>query len=216
MKSVLDLSLKQITLATINKKLILQGIGWDFYEELLEEYKDSNELHFAYDNGFLEVEMPLSKHEIPIQILTDLVKTICIELEIDIKSVGSTTFRKRAKTKGCEPDSAFYIQNESFVRGKLELDLAKDPPPDLVIEVDVISPSLNKLPIYAALGIEEVWLFKGKTIKFLKLTGEKYVEIESSIALPMLTSEKATEFLNKGLTDSYTKWIKEVREWAKS
>ncbi len=213
MESVLSQSLTEMAQAAINQKLILQGVGWDFYERILEEFADSNGLHFAYDDGFLEVEVPLLKHEVPIRLLSDLVSTICIELEIDILNVGSTTFRKRAKSKGCEPDTAFYIQNERKIRGFNEIDLSKDPPPDLVIEVDITSPSLNKMPIYSALGVPEIWLYKGKKIEFYKLYGEFYQEIENSIVLPKLSAIKATEFLQKGLTESSTKWIREIREW---
>ena len=151
----------------------------------------------------------------PIRLLSDLISIICLEKDIDVKNVGSTTFRKRAKAKGCEPDTAFYIQNESFVRGKNDIDLSSDPPPDLVIEVDVTSPSLNKLPIYAAIGIAEIWIYKGKYVEFLKLVGEDYRKINQSIALPMLSDEKATEFLENGLIESSTKWIKKIREWSK-
>ncbi|MBA2493205.1 MAG: Uma2 family endonuclease [Acidobacteria bacterium] len=214
MESVLNLSLKEVAMSAINQKLILQGIGWDVYEQILEEYKDSNGLHFAFDDGFLEVEVPLANHEIPIGILSDLITTICVESDIDFRNVGSTTFRKRAKAKGCEPDTAFYIQNESFIRGLLEIDLSKNPPPDLVIEVDVTSPSLNKLPIYAALGVSEVWLYKGEKVIFYKLYGGVYQEISNSLSLPILSSEKTTEFLQKGLKESSSKWFKEVRRWA--
>lgn len=158
MESVLNLSLKDAAEMAINKKLILQNISWEFYEQILDEYKGSNAVHFAYDDGFLEVEVPLLKHEVPIGLFSDIVSTICIERELDIRNVSSTTFRKPAKSKGCEPDSAFYIQNVRKIKGLLEIDLSKDPPPDLIIEVDVTSPSLNKLPIYAALGVTEIWL----------------------------------------------------------
>ncbi len=213
METVLNPSLKEMAQAAINQKLILQGVGWDFYERILEEFADSNGLHFAYDDGFLEVEVPLAKHEIPIQILSDLISTICIELEVDIRNFGSTTFRKQARAKGCEPDKGFYIQHERQVRGLDDINLSVNPPPDLVIEVDVTSPSLNKLPIYAALGVPEVWLYKGTEIIFYKLFGGVYDETQTSVALPMLDSRKATEFLQRGLTESYTKWIREIREW---
>lgn len=215
METVLNPSLKEMAQAAINQKLILQGVSWDFYERLLAEFVGSNALHFAYDDGFLEVEVPLLKHEVPIRLLSDLVSTICIELESDVRNVGATTFRIRAKAKGCEPDTAFYIQNERQVRGLDEIDLSVNPPPDLVIEVDVISPSLNKMPIYAALGVPEVWLYKGTKIVFYKLFGGVYDETQTSVALPLLDSQKATEFLQKGLTESYTKWIREIREWIK-
>ena len=216
MQNITQLSLRDIAGLTVNQKLILQGIDWDLYEKILDEFKESNGLHFAYDDGFLEVEVPLAKHEIPIRLLSDLISIICVEKDIDVKNFGSTTFRKRAKAKGCEPDTAFYIQNEQFVRGKNDIDLSKDPPPDLVIEVDVTSPSLNKLPIYAALGIAEIWIYKGKNVEFLKLVGEDYCKINYSIALPMLSDKQATEFLEKGLAESSTKWIKEIRDWAKN
>lgn len=213
MESVLNPSLKEMAQAAINQKLILQGVGWDFYERILEEFADSNALHFAYDDGFLEVEVPTPKHEFPNRILQDLVTFISVELGVDVVNAGSTTFRKRSKAKGVEPDTCFYIQNESQIRGKLEIDLQKDPPPDLAIEVDITSPSLNKLPIYAALGVPEVWLYKGNKVEFLKLVGAGYRKVEKSIALPLLSSEKATEFLQKGLQESSTKWFREVREW---
>jgi Uma2 family endonuclease len=213
METVLNPSLKEMAQAAINQKLILQGVGWDFYERLLKEFTDSNGIHFAYDDGFLEIEVPLAKHEIPIRILSDLISTICVELDVDIRNVGSTTFRQRIKAKGCEPDTAFYIQNEGQIRGLDEFDLSINPPPDLVIEVDVTSPSLNKLPIYSALGVPEVWLYKGTKVIFYKLFGGVYDETQKSVALPMLDSKTATEFLQRGLTESYTKWIREIREW---
>jgi Uma2 family endonuclease len=214
MESISQMTLKEVAMMQVNQRLILQGISWDFYEQLLDEFKSSNALHFAYDNGTLEVEVPLGKHEIPIRLLADLVSNLCVEKDIEVRNVGSTTFRKRAKAKGIEPDTAFYIQNAARVSGLLDLDLIKDPPPDLAIEVDITSPSLNKMPIYAGLKISEIWLYKGKKVEFLKLVGEKYVPIKNSIALPFLTTEKATEFLQNGLKESYNKWVKDVRKWA--
>lgn len=197
----------------INQKLILQGVGWDFYERMLEEYKDSNALHFAFDDGFLEVEVPLLKHEIPIRLLADLVTTICIEQDFDVQNVGSTTIRKPNKAKGCEPDTAFYIQNVRRIKGLSSIDLSKDPPPDLVIEVDITSPSLNKLPIYAALGVPEIWLYRGEKVEFYKLYGDVYQAIENSLVFPILTSEIASDFLKSGTEEKYSNWIKRIRNW---
>jgi len=213
MESVLDLSLKDAALLAVNQKLILQNIGWDFYEQVLQQYQNSNQVHFAYDDGFLEVEVPLFEHESANRILQNLVTTICVEKEIDFINAGSATFRRQAKAKGVEPDTGFYIQNEAKIRGKLDIDLKSDPPPDLVIEVDITSPSLNKMPIYAALDVPEVWLYKGEKVEFYKLYGEFYQQTPNSTVFPMLSSEKATQFLQKGLSESSSKWFKEVREW---
>ena len=212
MESVL--TLQEMALSAVNQKLILQGIGWDFYEQILKEFEDSNALHFAYDDGFLEVEVPTRKHEKPNRLLSKLVELICEELDIEADNSGSTTFRQPAKSKGIEPDTCFYIQNEPKIRGKMEIDLTTDPPPDLVIEIDVTRPSLKKLPIYAALGVPEVWLYKGEAVEFYQLDVEEYRNIEYSIALPVLSSRQATEFLNKGLSESPSAWARTVREWA--
>ncbi|MEO8892528.1 MAG: Uma2 family endonuclease, partial [Coleofasciculaceae cyanobacterium] len=70
---------------------------------------------------------------------------------------------------GKEPDSCYYIQNEAQVRGKIELDFTVDPPPDLALEIDITSSSINQLEIYADLGIPEVWRYDGRTIHFYQL-----------------------------------------------
>lgn len=177
-----EVSLRDLVYSSVNKKLILQGISWKSYEQLLKEFEDSNGLHSAFDNGFLEIEMPTPKHEKPNRKLSDLVTTICVEHGIDFDNAGSTTLRRKVKAKGIEPDTCFYIQNESQMCGKMKFDFQTDPPPDLVIEVDVTSPSLDKMPIYAALGVPEVWLYKGKSVVFQKLNAGKYEEIEHSLA----------------------------------
>ena len=214
MATVFNPTLKEIALAAVNQKVILQGVSWDFYERVLAEYSGSNALHFAYDNGTLEVEVPLFEHERPTRILQDVVTNICFELGLEFINAGSTTFRKRAKAKGCEPDTAFYIQHEPQMRGASQLDLRHDPPPDLVIEVDVTSPSLNKLPIYAALGVPEIWLYRGVGVTFHRLAGNAYEEITHSLALPALDSQTATDFLRQGLNESSSAWFRSVRAWA--
>ena len=214
MATVFNPTLKEIALAAVNQKVVLQGVSWNFYEQVLAEYAESNALRFAYDNGTLEVEVPLPTHEVPSKLLSDLVTHICNEWEIDARNFGSTTFRKRAKAKGCEPDGCFYIQHESQMRRLLELDLRHDPPPDLVIEVDVTSPSLNKLPIYAALGVPEIWLYRGQGVTFHRLAGDAYEEITHSLALPSLDNQTATEFLRQGLTEGSATWFRQVRAWA--
>ncbi len=214
MATVFNPTLKEIALAAVNQKVILQGVSWNFYEQVLAEYAHSNALHFAYDNGTLEVKVPLWEHERPIRILQDIVANVCFEWGLEFVNAGSTTFRKRAKAKGCEPDTAFYIQREAEVRRLPKLDLRHDPPPDLVIEVDVTSPSLNKLPIYAALGVPEIWLYRGQGVTFHRLAGNAYEEITHSLALPALDGKTATEFLRLGLSESSSAWFRQVRAWA--
>jgi Uma2 family endonuclease len=121
-------------------RIILHGISWETYTRLLDDMEDSHAAHFAYDQGELEIMVLSERHEKPNRTLAVLVEVLAEELDIDLQRLGSTTFKRDDLQKGFEPDSCFYIQNEIRVRGKEKLDLAVDPPPDLVIEIDISSP----------------------------------------------------------------------------
>jgi len=113
---------------------------------------------------------------------------VAYEFEIDIKSIGSTTLTGDAVEKGFEPDEAYYVANESAVRGKMRFEPNVDPPPDLLVEVDVTHSSLPRLPGFAALEIPEVWRRADGAVHFLQRTGDdSYEELTHSVAFPMLT-----------------------------
>ncbi|HXG18627.1 MAG TPA: Uma2 family endonuclease, partial [Methylomirabilota bacterium] len=152
-------------------------------------------------------------HEKPNRMLSLLVEVFAEELGIDIEGLGSTTFKRKDLDRGFEPDSCFYIQHAEHIRGKEEIDLLVDPPPDLVIEVDITSPSLNKFPLFAALGIPEVWRYDGARVSILNLTGATYIERTNSLALPKVTSEALTRFIHEGAQLKRPVWLRRVREW---
>jgi Uma2 family endonuclease len=198
----------------LSQRLILHGVSWATYQRLLDDFKDSHAAHFAYDRGVLEIMVLSSKHERPNRTLALLVEVLAEELNMDVQRLGSTTFTREDLDKGFEPDSCFYIQNEARVRGKDEIDLAVDPPPDLVIEIDITSPSLNKLPIYARIGVPEVWRYNGRQVQMFALATGEYVHIEQSTAFPLLSSTLATRFLEASTTLRSTTWLRRVRAWA--
>ena len=109
------------------------------------------------------------KHETVNRTLAQLVSVIAEEMQVDIINAGSTTFKRRDLARGFEPDSCFYIQNEGRISGRAEIDLDTDPPPDLIIEIDITSPSLNTFPVYAHLGVPEVWRYDGTRVTFFIL-----------------------------------------------
>jgi Uma2 family endonuclease len=137
-------------------------------------------------------------------------------MELDLVNLGSTTFRREDLRRGFEPDSCFYVQNEERVRGKVEIDSAVDPPPDLVIEVDITSPSLDRFPIYARFGVPEVWRYDGERVVVYEFRNAEYVEVANSLALPWFTSDILTRLVAQGLTMRRTAWLKEVREWTRN
>lgn len=132
-----------------DQRVVLHGTSWETYERLLADHENHSAPRFTYDRGELEIMSPSPEHEKLNRRLSQLVMALTEEMEIEAEDFGSTTFRREDLERGFEPDSCFYIQNEERVRGKDRIDLAVDPRPDLVIGIDITSPSINKLPIYA-------------------------------------------------------------------
>ena len=136
------------------------------------------------------------------------------EFELESCALGSTTYKRKDLKRGFEPDSCFYFKNEERMRGKKRLNLAVDPPPELVVEIDITSPSLKKLPLFAAFGISEVWRFDGNEMEIYILESGEYRINESSLALPRVTAEAISNFVHESFKTGRLQWIKNVRAWA--
>jgi Uma2 family endonuclease len=197
------------------QRTVLHDISWETYEHLLADHRDSSSPRFAYDQGVLEIMVVSSRHERPNCLISLLVELVAEEMDLDLENLGSTTFRRKDLQRGFEPDSCFYIQSEERIRGKVEIDSDVDPPPDLVIEVDITSPSLDRFPIYAHFGVPEVWRYDGERVVVYELRNSEYVEVANSLALPWFTSDILTRLVAQGLTMRRTSWARKVREWAR-
>jgi Uma2 family endonuclease len=197
------------------QRVVLHNIGWNTYEHLLADHGDNSAPRLTYDRGELEIMSPSPEHEMFNRRIAQLVLAVAEELNIEAEDLGSTTFRREDLERGFEPDSCFYIQNEEQVRGKDRIDLAVDPPPDLVIEIDITSPSFSKLPIYAQIGVPEVWRYDGERMTILVLEGSDYAETAESIVLPPVTSNVLTDFVEKSKSMKRTAWLEVVREWSR-
>jgi Uma2 family endonuclease len=167
-------------------------------------------LRLTYDDGDLEIMVVSYKHENYSFTLGEIVSTISDWLELDFVAAGSTTFRGEKKKKGFEGDGSFYFKNAQVIRGKSEIDLNIDPPPELIIEVDITHGSLSKFPILAAIGVEEIWRFDGEEMKFYRLQGEGYEEVTESICLRGVKSETVTELLFAAEEMKRSEWLKLV------
>lgn len=202
-------------LSSPEQRVVLRHVSWETYERLLAERLDSSSPRFTFDQGWLEIMSPSSEHEELSYIITSLVNVLAEELNIDVRGFGSTTFRRADLQRGFEPDSCFYIQRAERIRGKSKLDLANDPPPDLVIEIDITSPSINKLPLYAQAGVPEIWRYEGQRLIILKLEGDSYVENDESLALPGVTSAMIFSFVEASKSLKSFEWLKKLRAWAR-
>jgi Uma2 family endonuclease len=206
-------------------RVVVRNVGWETYERLVEEDPDRSAPRFFYDRGELEIVSPSFEHEAIADVTATLVVELAVELEIDVVPARSTTFKREDLSRGFEPDASFYFPGKiPQVRGKRRLSLdAGDPPPDLVVEVDITSPSASKLPIYAHLGVPEVWRHDGERLAILGLQqpdaegDRRYVELpESALLAPVRVSgESLTRFVAEGLTSERPAWTRRVREWAR-
>ncbi|MEO1095122.1 MAG: Uma2 family endonuclease [Cyanobacteria bacterium J06638_28] len=180
-------------------RIVLTGISWKTYERLLEETGESRNQRFAYDDGALEIMVPLAGHEEPTRLFDSFVAVFVDELNLELRSLGSLTMKNPQQQKGLEPDCCFYIQNEAAVRGVESLDFEDHPPPDLVVEVDNSNASLSKFPIYTALKIPEIWrLQRGiLTIYLLNDAQEAYQAVEQSLAFPQLPVRELPQFMKR-------------------
>jgi Uma2 family endonuclease len=197
-------------------RVLLHGVSWDTYERLLAEHEESAGPRFTYDSGLLEIMTLSIEHEEPNRTLALLVELVLGEWERDFLLAGSNTFKRSDLAKGFEPDSCFYLRQPEKVRGKRRLDLALDPPPDLVLEIEVTRAALPRLPIFAAMGVPEVWRSDGEAVQILILKGSAYEDVPASEMLPGLSAETIGELLARSREMKGYAWMRQVREWAQA
>lgn len=196
--------------------LILSDVSWDSYERLLHDLGEGYGVRIHYDNGNLSIMSPSSKHEKCKDLILRIAITIADELSLELESFGSTTFKRQEVQKAGEPHTCFYVQNAASVAGKSELDQEVDPPPDVVVEIDVSHSSANKFFFYQHVGAPELWLYDGASVQFFHLTPQGYVVEQASRAFPMLKSSDLTRFLQDGLTKSQSTVVRSVRQWLRA
>jgi Uma2 family endonuclease len=175
----------------------LRNVSWELYTQLRDD-PERDHVYMTYFRGGLELMSPSGPHERMKRILEGLVTAWFEERELPYASFGSTTYRRKDRESGLEPDTCFYIEHETQVRDHENVDLERDPPPDLALEVDIRSSSQGRLPIYAQLGVPEVWRTNGEWLTFYQLDETReYREIPVSEALPGLTPELVLRFLQQ-------------------
>ncbi|MEO1095378.1 MAG: Uma2 family endonuclease [Cyanobacteria bacterium J06638_28] len=207
---MVTLQLRQLDVPS-GQRLLLHDVSWSEFEAILEELGEHRGTRIAYDNGLLEIMAPLPEHEDDKEIIGDLLKALLEELDIEFRTLGSTTFKHQGRLKGIEPDQCFYIQNEAAIRGKKRLDLTVDPPPNLALEIDITSRSHPET--YAALGIPELWRRVGSEIRIYQRQDGGYVEVTESPSFPGLQLQVAIpKYLEHSRVEGRNKVMRAFRE----
>jgi Uma2 family endonuclease len=193
--------------------VVLDNVDWETYETLRAIDANRN-VRMTYDKGALILMSPSKLHERVAELLAQLVMVWTEVYEIPRLSAGSTTIRKKLLKQGFEPDKCFFIQHEPEVRGREEFDPDIDPPPDLSIEVDVTSTSSERMPLYAAFGIPEIWRWYNEQIIVYRLGGQTYQQVQESTCLPGFPFDEASRTLTSRLDYDETLLVRKFRTFA--
>ena len=193
------------------QRVILRGLSWDGYLQILNALPQSRGSRLTYDDGILEITVPLELHEFSGRLIERFIWTLVELMGLKIKTMGSTTMNYPNLKKGAEPDNAYYIQNQPLVKGR-EVDFSQDPPPDLVIEVDITHTDIAKNQFYASLGVPEFWRFNGKVWRIYQLQEKVYVEVEVSPTFPQVPKERLYTFLEQAKQDEIDA-VRDLRSW---
>ena len=210
---MVTLQFKQIDVLP-GQRVVLRNIPWQQFEEIVEELGEHRGSRLAYSLGTLEIMTPLPEHEKAKVIIGDLFKILLDELDLNWESLGSTTFLRKEMQAGIEPDDCFYIKNHALMIGKDRLDLTLDPPPDLVIEIDVTSKT--QLDAYEALGVPEIWRYSNRKLQIFLLQGGKYIESEFSPTFPNFPIiEGISRFVEMSRTLGTVPSLRAFRQWVR-
>jgi Uma2 family endonuclease len=199
-----------------NESVLLRGVRWSTYVALLEDMGNRH-IRLTYDNGDLEIMTLSPRHEWSKSLIGRMIEAMTEELNIPIRSGGSTTFKKELQQKGLEPDECYWVANEPAVRGRADLDVELDPPPDIAVEVEISISVLNRMGIYAALRVSEVWRSDGHQVVVEQLQDDgTYALVDQSPSFPWLPLAELGRFLEASKTMDETSWIRSFRAWVRA
>jgi len=193
------------------QRVVFHNLGWQSYIQILQLLGNNRAARLTYDRGTLEMTMPLEEHEFAARLIELFIRILVVEMGLKIKTMGSTTLNREDLERGSEPDNGYYIQNQPLVAGR-KVDLTQDPPPDLIIEVDITHTDINKFALYASMGVPEFWRYNGQILQIYQLQMGGYVELQTSPTFPLVPKAKLYEFLEQAQVDEVAS-EKAFRTW---
>ncbi len=191
---------KTQTIPIGEKRVTLHGLTWQGYQQILTALPQSRAARLTYDRGVLEISMPLEEHENSGRLIELFIRILVVELGMKMKTMGSTTLDREDLDRSSEPDNAYYIQNQPKVAGRT-VDLKTDPPPDLIVEVDITHTDIDKKRLYASMGVPEFWRYNGQEISIYQLVEGEYQEFDRSPTFSAIEKSELYQFLEKARQD---------------
>lgn len=199
------------------QQFVFTNVSWHEYLDF-EKLCEGRNVRLTYDRGRLEVMTISALHDLLKMLIHDFLVVLAKEFGLPRRNCGSMTFRREDLERGLEPDQCYYLISAPAVRGKVEIDLSIDPPPDLAIEIEVSRSILDRLAILAALGIPEVWRYDERelTVLLLQENGE-YVESDESRCFAGFPVKDIHQFLRRRgkeleseLLESFEQWVRQT------
>jgi Uma2 family endonuclease len=198
-------------------RVVLNNISWQQFENLLIDLGEHRAARVAYDQGQLEIMTPLPEHEFFKETLSIAVQDIAELIDLNYESYSSTTWKRELQQAGLEPDNCFYFQNEAAIRGRFNIDLNQgDPPPDLALEINLTHKSLNRLPIYARLGVPELWCYDNGNLTIYQLQDREYLEAIQSRIFPNLAIPELPQIIESYRQEGRLALRRAIRAWARA
>jgi Uma2 family endonuclease len=208
------LKLQQIIVKP-GQQMLLQDISWQQLEKILEEMGEKRAARISSSHGWLEIMVPLPEHEKDKEYIGELVRILLDKIQIDFEPFGSTTLKNERMRQAVEPDTSFYIQNQTAIIGKNRIDLNIDPPPDLAIEIDITY--RTRFDNYEILGVPELWRYTQQGLEISLLQQGKYIKSESSPNFPNIPIvELVNEYVQQCLTIGRSQAMRNFRDWVKN
>jgi Uma2 family endonuclease len=201
---------------------VFHGVDWSFYQRLSEVVGEQRPgFRLAYDGRDLEIMVVGPLHEDIAEFAGEFVKVVAEELEIALRAMRITTWKRPEVARGIESDQCYYFLPEKLAaaaaaRKRKSDDVADYPNPDLAIEVDISRPKVDRPDIYAALQVTEVWRFTDTSLTIEQLTDQgTFAPREVSGFLPVRAEEVARWVLEEDTSD-VADWKRRLRAWIRA
>lgn len=193
--------------------IVWHDVSWEFYENFLREFDERYTPHSFVSETFAVRHRDYKA----LQWAGRISRLVCVlteELTVPRRSLGSSLLKHSGKQVGAEPDEAFLLRNAMEVANPLDYNVETDPPPDLVIDVDIAPPGLNRLAVYAALGVPEVWIYDGENFQIaVRQDQHTYETSDISRSFPTVPMREFAEWFERLFHPNEMVWIRAFREW---
>lgn len=193
--------------------VFLRGQNWEDYEEITEAVGEASGLRISFDGENIKIMTLSTKHEKYVRFIEMIITALSLKIRQRVLHFGSATMKSSRQERGSEPDCCFYIQNAELVANKDSIDFSQDVPPDVVVEIDVHHSSMEKFEIYAKLKVPEFWLYDGERMRIYQLENESYRAVKKSLALPILTDDVLSGFLNRLENSDQYEMLLDFEKW---